>query len=72
MKTEIFPVAGMTCSGCARTVQNILKNQQGVAEAMVDLAHAQATVTYDETRISATAMAEVLGKMGYALTTANR
>jgi len=72
MTTKIFQVNGMTCGGCVRTVQNILKNQPGVALVNVQLEPAQAEITFNETEINPAQMADVLSKMGYALQTANR
>lgn len=72
MTTKIFPVTGMTCGGCVRTVQNILKNQAGVAAVNVQLEPAQAEITFNEAEINPAHMADVLSKMGYALQTANR
>lgn len=72
MTTKIFPINGMTCGGCVRTVQTILKNQPGVAEALVQLEPGQAEITFDEAEISPEKMAEAISKMGYAMQTANR
>ena len=55
-----------------RTVQTILKNQSGVSEALVQLEPGQAEITFNEAEISPEKMAEAIGKMGYAMQTANR
>ena len=72
MTTKIFPITGMTCGGCVRTVQTILKNKSGVSEALVQLEPDQAEITFNEAEISPEKMAEAIGKMGYAMQTANR
>ncbi|MDZ7777547.1 MAG: heavy metal-associated domain-containing protein [Bacteroidales bacterium] len=36
-KTRIFPVKGMTCASCAASVESMLKNTGGVADASVDI-----------------------------------
>ena len=41
----VLAIAGMTCGGCAGAVGRALSQVPGVAEARVDLAKGQATVT---------------------------
>ena len=69
MKTEIFPVTGMMCGGCVRTVQTILKNQAGVEQVTVSLENASAEITYNEADTSPEKLADAVGKMGYKLQT---
>ena len=47
MKTETFPVEGMTCASCVARVERALKSVPGVTSATVNLALAEATVTYE-------------------------
>lgn len=47
MKKATFPVRGMTCAACARNVENILKLEDGVADASVNYAAHQVTVSLD-------------------------
>lgn len=39
--THTYKVSGMTCMGCANTVEKALKNVSGVTDAKVDFAHAE-------------------------------
>lgn len=39
--THTYKISGMTCMGCANTVEKALKNVSGVTGAKVDLAHAE-------------------------------
>lgn len=39
-----FPVTGMTCAGCAASVENVLKKTHGVQEAVVNLANHSTTI----------------------------
>ncbi|MDQ7793353.1 MAG: heavy metal translocating P-type ATPase [bacterium] len=45
--TVDLPISGMTCAGCAATVTRALERSPGVQAAVVNLATATATVTYD-------------------------
>ena len=47
METRTFPVEGMTCASCVRRVERALKKVPGVAEAAVNLALNEATVSYE-------------------------
>ena len=47
LQSAVFAVEGMTCAGCAATLENALKNTPGVRSATVDLEGKSANVTYD-------------------------
>ena len=47
VKTDNFPVTGMSCAACAARVNKILNRQPGVTEANVNFASSVAQVTYD-------------------------
>lgn len=65
MTTETITVKGMTCGGCVNSVTKALKGVAGVQEATVDLAEATATVTFDDTQTSVTALKEAVEDAGY-------
>ena len=67
MKTKLFQVNGMTCNGCAGTVNNILAMQDGVEEVHVQFPENTAEITFDESKITEDRMIEVVGMMGYQL-----
>ncbi len=53
IKTEIFPVKGMTCAGCATSVESTLSHTEGVENASVNFATNTVTVKYkDSTTIN--------------------
>lgn len=62
-----WAVQGMTCRGCAASVQRALSGLPGVQEAAVDLASNQARVRYDPTLVGPAQMAEAVAGAGYAL-----
>ena len=48
MQTIQFEVSGMSCGSCVKHVEAAVKEVEGVASVIVDLAKAQATVTIDQ------------------------
>lgn len=67
MATKRFKVTGMTCNGCAGTINNILKMQNGVESVSVLYPENEATVTFDESAIDESRIIEVVKMMGYEL-----
>ncbi|HEV8259974.1 MAG TPA: heavy-metal-associated domain-containing protein [Burkholderiales bacterium] len=65
METTVLKVKGMTCSGCVRSVKNVLESIQGVSAAEVSLEKAQATVTYDPVKADVNTMKEAVTDAGY-------
>ena len=51
-KTTTIKVSGMSCSYCAKTVEECISSEVGVASVKLDLAIGLATVTYDENKTS--------------------
>ena len=45
--TKLYPVTGMHCAACAGNVERIVRKQEGVESASVNLAAATLTVTYN-------------------------
>ena len=62
-----FPIKGMHCASCVRVTERALKKTPGVKEAVVNLATAKATVTYDADNCSPEQMAQSIAKTGYTL-----
>ena len=65
MEIRTFPVEGMTCASCVRRVEKALKKVPGVAEATVNLALNEATVSFEGA--TPERMAEALKGQGYTL-----
>ncbi len=61
-KKEIFNVDGMSCSGCAGTVQSALVQADGVREARVDFAEGIAEITHS---LSDSEISEIVTGAGY-------
>jgi copper chaperone CopZ len=67
MVSKKFTVNGMTCNGCAGTVNNIIKMQKGVESVDVHYPENTAEVSFDESLISEEKIKEVVQMMGYSL-----
>ncbi|HEX8732275.1 MAG TPA: heavy metal-associated domain-containing protein, partial [Ktedonobacterales bacterium] len=50
--TATLAVEGMTCASCALRIEKGLKKLPGVADASVNLATEQATVSYDAAQVA--------------------
>ena len=64
-KTITIPVQGMSCGGCAGSVQRALEKHPGVGTASVNLAENRATVEFDPAATSAGALVEAIRAAGY-------
>ena len=51
METVTLGISGMTCGGCVRSVTNVLKALDGVAQADVSLERNNAVVNYDPGKV---------------------
>ena len=65
METTVLKVSGMTCSGCVRSVTNVLKTLPGVADAEVSLEKSEARVTFDPACASPAALRQAIEGAGY-------
>jgi P-type Cu2+ transporter len=66
---EIYPVEGMSCASCAMSIQTMLGKQEGVKNAVVNLAAEQVIVEYDPTLIDPPKMSKVIDSIGFRLIT---
>ena len=71
MKTikKTFPVTGMTCASCARTVENTLKGQRGVKSAAVNYANASALMEYEPEKTNLPQIQSAVSSIGYGIMT---
>ena len=63
---QTFPVTGMTCAGCASSVESILSHTEGVAKASVNFASSSVLVEYDKA-LSPADLQNALRSVGYDL-----
>ncbi len=66
IKTD-FPVGGMSCAGCASSVESILRAQKGIVSAGVNFANHSARVEYVPDIISFQDMQNAVRGIGYEL-----
>ncbi len=64
-----FPIKGMHCASCVWVTERALKKTPGVKDAVVNLATAKATVTYDPKECNPEQLADSIAKTGYTLET---
>ena len=65
--TTIF-VTGMTCAGCAISVEQLLKNTEGVEKVRVSSERGEAVVRYDDRKVTAARLREAVNGIGYRAT----
>ena len=64
-QTVNLPVRGMTCGGCARTVEKKLLATSGVSKVTVDLDGGSATVEYDTAKVQPDTLANAVRQLGF-------
>ena len=67
MKKAVCRVKGMSCAACSASVERILNKKDGVESAQVSLAAEEASIIYDENKISIEEMQEAVKKGGFKL-----
>jgi P-type Cu+ transporter len=65
LESAQFPVTGMTCAACARTIENTLRDTPGVRAASVNFATGRAAVTFDPEAVGLHDLAEAIRDVGY-------
>ena len=64
-ETQTLDIEGMTCSACVRTIEETVKQQEGVQAASVNFASEKLQVSYEPERISLESIIEAIKKRGY-------
>ncbi len=65
MKNVALPVEGMTCGGCVRRLEKVLRESAGVKDATVHLQEKRADVAYDETLVDEAGLVAVVERAGF-------
>lgn len=65
METIQIGVEGMTCSGCVKSVTNVLQHVPGVSAVDVSLERKRATVTYDPAKAGLPQFKAAIEDAGY-------
>jgi len=61
----IFKVEGMTCGGCAKSIQNVLNERDGINNAAADLDDAIVTVEFNANVIQEAEITAVIEAAGF-------
>ncbi|MBN9534241.1 MAG: heavy-metal-associated domain-containing protein [Alphaproteobacteria bacterium] len=65
MKTAIFKIEGMNCSGCANTIKTLVESEPGVQMATVSFDEKQARILYDPHTVSEDRLVAAVQKPGF-------
>lgn len=63
-RTVTLRVKGMTCGGCATSVENALKSTEGVVSVRVSYERGRATIKYDNQKVTVARLREVINGTG--------
>lgn len=64
-RTTTIYINGMTCGGCAISIEQILKNTEGVEDVRVNFERGQAVVKYDDRKVTATKLRAAIKSIGF-------
>jgi Cu2+-exporting ATPase/Cu+-exporting ATPase len=67
MKTTRFSINGMHCASCANTIEKTFKETPGVTATEVNYGTETALVSFDEKKITPTALSKKIEPLGYSL-----
>jgi len=62
-----FNVRGMSCTGCAQSIERRLLTTTGVQSASVDLSAGEAVVDYDENVTNPNSLEKVIESLGFGV-----
>lgn len=65
MKEMILKIGGMSCGGCAKSIERALGDLAGVAAVNVDWAEAKAQIRFDENQTSLAALIATIEDAGF-------
>ncbi len=67
MVKKTFRVTGMQCPNCAMQIEGLEDELEGVASIRASYPKAQATIEFDESKISLARIFELVQRKGYSL-----
>lgn len=65
MKTVELTIAGMHCSGCARTIESLLRAEPGVKAVDISFDDRMARVMFDPAKVDLSALVKAVERAGY-------
>jgi copper chaperone CopZ len=66
-RTLTLRVKGMTCEGCAMSIEKALKEADGVVDARVSYERGEARIKFDDQKITVVRLREIIKSLGYKL-----
>src|SRR5688500_14846355 len=67
-RTTTIYISGMTCVGCAISIEQALKNTEGVEDVRVSYERGEAVVKYDDRKVTAGKLREIITGIGFRAT----
>lgn len=64
-RTVTLKVRGMTCGGCATSVEKALKSTDGVQDVRVSFERGRAVIKYDDQKVTVAKLREVIQSTGF-------
>lgn len=64
-KSITIRVKGMTCGGCATSVEKALKSTEGVVDVRVSFERGRAVIKYDDQKVTVAKLREVINSTGF-------
>ena len=64
IRTVTILVKGMTCGGCATSVEKALESTEGVQTVRVSFERGKAVIKYDDQKVTVTKLREVINSTG--------
>jgi mercuric transport protein len=68
-RTVTIRVKGMSCGGCAISLEQTLKSTEGVEDAKVSYERGEALIKYDDSKVTVAKLREVIKSAGYQAVT---
>lgn len=65
IRTVTIRVKGMSCGGCATSVEKALKSTKGVESARVSFERGKAVIKYDDRKVTVAKLREVINGTGF-------
>ena len=65
IRTVTLRVKGMTCGGCASSVEKALKSTEGVESVKVSFERGRAVIKYDDQKVTVDKLREVVQSTGF-------
>jgi copper chaperone len=67
MQNQVIKISGMSCGHCVMAVEKSINALPGINDVRVELQKGQATVVYDETKVSLNAIEASIEEVGYSV-----